>query len=212
MFTGLVECVGRVVRVEDQPSGRRLVVDAGDWPYQPEPGASVAVEGCCLTHAPTTDASDDEAGNVLCFDVVHQTLQRTTLGDLRTGSRVNLEGCVTPTTRLGGHFVQGHVDGVGRVTRVTTEQGHRVTVSVPSELMPYIVPTGSVAVNGVSLTLAAVDVPGSAFTVALIPTTLEATTFGDLREGDRVNLEVDVLVKSVVHYMQHFAPHAPTDR
>lgn len=210
MFTGLIECVGRVVAIDPRDYGRRLLIDPGDWGYAPEPGASIAVDGCCLTYAPAPADPETFAGKapgrLLGFDVVQQTLARTTLGDLKPGDRVNLEACLTPTSRLGGHFVQGHVDGRGHVARIETADGHRITVRVPEELMPYIAPTGSIAVNGVSLTVAHVDVPGCTFSVALIPTTLQLTNMGDLAEDDAVNLEVDLLVKSAVHYLRHFAP------
>ncbi|MEX2673609.1 MAG: riboflavin synthase [Phycisphaeraceae bacterium] len=203
MFTGLIERVGNVVAAENQPYGKRIIVDPGDWDYHPEPGASIAVNGCCLTYAP---AESDERDQLLRFDVVQQTLDRTSLGQLQIGSRVNLEGCLTPSSRLGGHFVQGHIDATGTVQTIDTTHGHRVTIAPPPSLMPYIVPTGSIALDGVSLTVADVNVPLANFTVALIPTTLAMTTFDDLRENQPINIEVDLLVKSVVHYMQHYAP------
>lgn len=215
MFTGLIESVGRVVAARPRDYGRRLLVDPGDWGYVPTPGASIAVDGCCLTYAPAPGDPEASAGEaterLLGFDVIHQTLERTTLGELGPGSRVNLEGCLTPSSRLGGHFVQGHVDARGRVSRIdTTGDGHRVSVGVPEAIMPYIVPTGSIALNGVSLTVADVDVPAHAFTVALIPTTLELTNLADLTEDAAVNVEVDLLVKSAVHYLQHFASGGET--
>jgi len=196
MFTGLVQAVGRVLSLEDRDAGVRLLVDAGGWAYEPDPGASICISGCCLTHAP---AEGDPAGT-LGFDVVAQTLRKTTLGRLETGAGVNLEASLRPCDPIGGHFVQGHVDGLGTVRQVTDEAGdRRLSIDVPRvpTFADYLVPTGSIAVDGVSLTLASVADDGGTFTVALIPTTLERTTLGNLGAGDPVNLEADVLAKAV---------------
>lgn len=131
----------------------------------------------------------------VAFDVIPETLARTTLGALRVGDRVNLEHAVTAATLMGGHFVQGHVDGVGRVVSVKRGEDWRVRVRIGRELRPLMIPKGSVCVDGVSLTIAAVRADG--FEVALIPTTLELTTLADLRVGDDVNIEADMLVKAV---------------
>jgi riboflavin synthase len=175
VFTGIVREVGRVASFD----GRRLVVDAQTTPAE---GDSIAVAGVCLT------AVD---GSRLAFDVVEETLRRTTLGALEVGDRVNLEPALRAGDPLGGHLVQGHVDGVGRVRAV----GELVWIDAPAELRRYFAEKGSVTVDGVSLTVAALDADG--FAVALVPHTLEVTTLGALEPGDPVNLEVDVLAKYV---------------
>jgi riboflavin synthase len=197
MFTGLVQAVGTVVSVEPNAAGARLVVDASGWGYRPGHGESIAVNGCCLTHAPEKGVRP----HFLAFDMVHQTLARTTLGRLAPGDAVNLESCLTLSSPIGGHLVQGHIDGVGKVREVSTAAGHRVIIEAEPGVMKYIVATGSVAVDGVSLTVAAVDADAGCFSVALIPTTLQLTTLGRRRAGHRVNIETDTLVRTVMHYL-----------
>ena len=188
MFTGIVEERGRV-----RAAGRRLEVEAKTVTDDAAIGASIAVSGVCLTVA-----ERDEG--VLAFDLADETLSRTTLGDLREGDAVNLERPVTLLQRLGGHLVQGHVDGVGRVESIEEQAGGAtMRIALDEALAPYVVKKGSVAVDGVSLTVAAVE--DGAFTVALVPHTLAVTTLGDLRPGDGVNLEVDVLAKYVERLM-----------
>lgn len=201
MFTGIVQARGKVTQVERRGGGVRLRVHPQTgWGGCLSSGDSVAVQGCCLTVA---EVGGDGA---LGFDLVAETLDRTTLGGLGLGSEVNLEASVTPTTLLGGHLVQGHVDGVGVVEAVSGDW--RVRIRPPRGLMEYLVPKGSVAVDGVSLTVASVDPAGGVFEVALIPTTRERTTLGAARAGQRCNLECDVLVKTVVHWLRHFGPGA----
>lgn len=195
MFTGLVQAVGVVAESRRSPAGVRFVVDPGGWGHRPGAGESIAVCGVCLTLAAPVGPDGRWA-----FDVVAETLAKTTLGRLGAGSRVNLERSLTAGDLLGGHFVQGHVDGVGTVERVQPGEDWRVRVRVPESLGPYIVPKGSVAVEGVSLTIAGVE-PG-AFEVALIPTTLARTTLGDLKPGAEVNVETDVLARTVVHFLR----------
>lgn len=198
MFTGLVQHVGRVASIRPSPAGATLVIDPMGWDHHPAQGDSIAISGCCLTVA-----APAEPGRVLGFDVIHQTLRLTTLGGLKPGDRVNLEHAATPTTLLGGHIVQGHVDGVGQARRVETETPGewRVRIECPLALRRYLSPRGSVAVDGVSLTIAAVVEVG--FEVALIPTTLQRTTLGGIGPTPRpVNLEVDALVKAVVYAME----------
>lgn len=173
MFTGIVERTGRVAA-----PGRRLTVETG-W-HDLKPGESVAVSGVCLTVA---RLDGDRAG----FDVVPETVSRTTLGRLRRGDRVNLERALRAGDRLSGHIVQGHVDGTGRVARTGG------TPRIETPLASQLVPKGSVAVDGVSLTVVEA-LPGS-FTVALIPVTRRITTLGRLRKGQPVNIEVDVMMK-----------------
>lgn len=209
MFTGLVQAIGTVERSERTPAGVRLSVSpqgpGGGWGYTPSLGESMSVSGCCLTVAGT-----DPITGAWLFDVVRETLAKTTLGGLGSGKRVNLEHSVTPATLLGGHLVQGHVDGVGVVEQVNRGGDWRVRVRPPAGLMEYMTPKGSVAMDGVSLTLAEVDVASGWFEVALIPTTLEATTLGGLEEGGRCNLEADAVVKTVVHWLKHYG--VPTAR
>jgi len=191
VFTGIVEERGLVAATE----GGRLVVDARTVVRDSDVGASVSVNGVCLTVVERTDAS-------LRFDLSEQTLERTCLGDLRPGDPVNLERPVTLVARLGGHLVQGHVDGVGHVTRVELDGsgGARVSIRLPGELSRYIVERGSIAIDGVSLTIAAVD--DDEITVALIPHTLAVTTLGLAAPGRRLNVEADVIARYVERSME----------
>jgi len=193
MFTGLVQDRGRIEAVDTTADGVRLRVDSAVASELRE-GDSVSVEGVCLT-ATAVDSAGFDA------DIMSETLQRSTLGDLRAGSSVNLELPLRAGDRLGGHVVQGHVDGIGEIGDVAQEGfSRRVFVSAPAELLRYVVEKGSIAVAGVSLTVAEVSDEG--FAVALIPETLERTTLGDLEGGERVNLEVDVLAKHVEKLLQ----------
>jgi riboflavin synthase len=189
MFTGLVEALGTVRELADEGAGRRLVVAAPTFARELALGESVAVNGACLTVV----ARDDESAS---FQAGPETLRRTNLGELTAGDRVNLERALRLSDRLGGHLVQGHVDGVGRVA-ARLPQGEWLTVwfSCPAELAAQMVSKGSVAVDGVSLTL--VDVEAARFSVALIPHTLAATTLGFKDVGSPVNLETDLLAKYV---------------
>jgi riboflavin synthase len=186
MFTGIIEELGEVVALD----AARLTVRGPLVVSDAAPGASIAVNGVCLT---VTDLKDEE----FTVDVMRETLDRSSLGALRSGSRVNLERPVRPYDRLGGHMVQGHVDGVGRILRHTSDDV--VTIGVPAPLSRYVAEKGSIAVDGVSLTVA--QVKEDAFTVALIPTTLELTTLGRKEVGDPVNIEVDVVAKYVERFM-----------
>lgn len=173
-----------------------LCVDVSQWSHRPGPGDSIAVSGCCLTVRP-----GEESSGVIAFDVIQETLRRTTLGCLQAGDAVNLEHAVTPQSLMGGHIVQGHVDGVGEIASIdTTADEHRIRLTIPSDLHPYIVPRGSIAVDGVSLTVAAVTEGGCE--IALIPTTLQLTTLGALSVGDVVNIETDYIAKLVVQSMR----------
>ena len=180
MFTGLVREVGTVVSMD----GGRLTIEAA---LEAAPGDSVAVNGVCLTVVGTAP---------LRFDAVPETLARSSLGSLQAGSRVNLEPALRAGDPLGGHYVQGHVDGVGAVRSVTPEgDGKRIAFDAPAELLRYVVEKGSIAVDGVSLTVSALGEDW--FETALVPATLERTTLGALRPGGAVNLETDVLAKYV---------------
>lgn len=204
MFTGLVQACGVVASLTPNSFGARLEIDPRGWDHRPQPGDSIAVNGCCLTHAP--GAPGISAGDRLAFDVIPETLKKTSLGALRAGSKVNLESCLTPSTPVGGHFVLGHVDAAAVVQNIHAgADQYRLTIHVDDQCIRWIVPTGSAAIDGVSLTVASVDHHKRAFDVALIPTTLSKTNLSERKVGDRVNLECDVLVKSVVNYIRHFS-------
>lgn len=202
MFTGIVEELGEVVGVEHLADAARLTVRGPRVTADAGPGDSVAVNGVCLTVT-------DVAGEVFTADVMAETLNRSGLGALEPGSPVNLERSLRVGDRLGGHMVQGHVDGVGTVTsRVSGERWDVVRITVPDGLARYLVEKGSVAVDGVSLTVSALGSGGSGgseggpgeqpwFEVSLIPTTLAVTTLGRIGPGARVNLETDVIGKYV---------------
>ena len=193
MFTGLVETIGQVRSTAATAAGRRIEVDLGPCAEGARLGDSIAIDGCCQTVAALS-------GSVAAFDAVPETLRRTTLGDLARGDRVNLERSLAVGARLGGHFVQGHIDGTARLAERRETGGERLWIfEAGDELLGQMVPKGSVAIGGVSLTLAEVG-PGR-FGVALIPTTLGQTTLGSLAVGSRVNIETDVLGKYVLKFL-----------
>jgi len=186
MFTGLIADTGTVESIEAGEAGARLRI-ATSLAGEIAAGDSVAVGGACLTAAAVN-------GGAFAADVVNQTLELTTLGGLVAGDAVNLELALRAADRLGGHIVQGHVDGVGAVSSLAEDGiARRLEIAAPSELAPLLAERGSIAVDGVSLTVSGLE--GDAFTVSLIPETLERTTLGRLAEGDRVNLEVDVVAR-----------------
>jgi riboflavin synthase len=189
VFTGLIREVATVASMDGGSAGVRLTVAAPETSRDAIVGDSVAISGVCLTVV----AVEDE---LLSFDAVPETLQRSSLGRLGPGDRVNVEPALRAGEPLGGHYVQGHVDGVGAVRSVEPEgDGKRIWLDAPADLLRYVVEKGSVSVEGTSLTVAGLDDAG--FAVALIPHTLEATTLGGLNPGDSVNLEADVLAKYV---------------
>ncbi len=199
MFTGIVQAMGTVRRLEANPFGVRLIVDPASLPRPlPGEGGSVCVSGVCLTH---TDPGPVDR-ECLAFDVIRETLDKTNLGSLREGGKVNLELSLTPSTPMGGHFVQGHVDALGRVVEVIADEAQwRITYEVDPAILRFIIPKGSVALDGVSMTIATVDVRSSRFTVALIPTTLRETTLGAKRVGDTSNIETDMIARAIVHQL-----------
>ncbi|MCA3003862.1 MAG: riboflavin synthase [bacterium] len=216
MFTGLVQAQGRVLETRPTPTGVRLLIGQPEaapgepWAHLPARGDSISVSGCCLTVA-----NHPAPGEPWAFDAIPETLAKTTIGRLAAGDPVNLEHAVTASTLMGGHFVQGHVDGVGTVQRINTTDGWRVRILPPPDLALYLAPKGSVTVQGVSLTLAAVSEPATAntapteqpwFEVALIPVTLAKTTLGALRPGDGVNIEADMLAKTLVRALAVYGP------
>ena len=192
MFTGIVEELGEVVDLQPQRDAARLTVRGPTVVSDAVRGSSIAVNGCCLT---VVEHSDEW----FSVDVMQESLDRTSLGALEPGSQVNLERAVTAGTRLGGHIVQGHVDGAGTIiTREPSEHWDIMTISLPQELARYVAVKGSIAVDGVSLTVSGLkDGADPAFRVGLIPTTLAVTTLGRKQPGDLVNLEVDMIAKYV---------------
>src|SRR5919197_2422396 len=195
VFTGIVREIGTVEGVERSDAGSRVRVRAA-LGRELATGDSVSVSGACLTVAATGDRTFEA-------DVMNQTLSLTTLGELEPGRRVNLEPAVRAGEPLGGHLVQGHVDGTGTVAAIREDGfSRRLRISAPPELLRYVVERGSVAVEGVSLTVTALG--EDAFEVALIPETLERTTLRGLEEGSRVNLEVDVIARYAERLMQGF--------
>jgi riboflavin synthase len=189
MFTGLIREVATVTAVDGCTAGVRLTIEAPETSRDALVGDSVAISGVCLTVVAVDDA-------LLSFDAVPETLERSSLGRLAQGARVNVEPALRAGEPLGGHYVQGHVDGVGTVRSVDPEgDGKRIWFDGPAELLRYVVEKGSISVEGTSLTVAGLDDDG--FAVALIPHTLAATTLGELQPGDAVNLEADVLAKYV---------------
>ena len=199
MFTGIVERVVPVVAVADHPGGRRLTLGVrwGDEKY----GESIAVNGCCLT----VQGIGDEW---LRFDAVRETLDKTNLGDLNVGDSVHVERTLRALDRIDGHFVQGHVDGPAElIDKVANDREWRMRLRVNGDLAAFVMPKGSVCLDGVSLTVAALE--GRDFEVAIIPTTLEKTGFASRQLGWRFNFEADILVKSVVTTLRRMGAGLP---
>ncbi len=206
MFTGIVEEIGEVVAVEPAGDGVRVRVRGPRAVSDAGHGDSISVSGVCLT---VVDRGEDW----FTADVMQQTLVMSTLAGVTEGRPVNLERATAAHGRLGGHIVQGHIDGTGELLEVRPGAEWRVLrIALPRELAPLVVDKGSVAVDGVSLTVSAVSAPGASpdwFEVSLIPETLSATTLGDRAVGDRVNLETDILARHVQRLMAFAAPAAP---
>jgi riboflavin synthase len=196
MFTGIVQEVGRVVRFEEVNGKRRLTIAAKHATREVKVGDSVAVSGVCLTAV-------DMKGDQLGFDLAAETVARTSLARLQPGSLVNLELPLRPSDRLGGHFMQGHVDGTGRVLdleKIVDAEDYWLHVEVPASLERYVVQKGSIAVEGISLTVARIE--ATEVTIAIIPHTWEATNLKSLRTGDAVNIEVDIIAKYAEKLLQ----------
>ena len=194
MFTGIVEELGEVVAVEPLQDASRLTVRGPVVTSDAGHGDSISVNGVCLTVVTSADGT-------FTADVMAETLRRSSLGDVAVGSPVNLERAVRVSDRLGGHVVQGHVDGTGTIEQVAPDEHWTVVrISLPEDLRRYVVEKGSITVDGVSLTVSRID--GGWFEVSLIPTTLSLTTFGAKGVGDAVNLEVDVMAKYVEKLLQ----------
>ncbi|QQS32259.1 MAG: riboflavin synthase [Acidobacteriota bacterium] len=194
MFTGIIEELGTVRSLTEIPGGLRIEIAADTVTQDTQAGDSIAVNGVCLTALDPSNAG-------FAADVSPETLERTTLGRLSAGSRVNLERALLPTTRLSGHIVQGHVDGRGEFAGAVAKGGfYTVTIRFPDELSRYFVEKGSVSVEGISLTIASLR--DSKFDIAIIPKTWEITNLHTVQPGDAVNLEVDVIAKYVERMMQ----------
>jgi len=200
MYTGIIQQVGIVHAIEKTDSGVRMAIDPRGWSYQPKPGDSVANNGCCLTLVEPMDDSD----GMMLFDAIPETLAKTTLGTWKVGQRINLERPLRMGDGLDGHQVQGHVDGTAAVALVDSSEGYRVRLTLDADLMRFMIPKGSICIDGISLTIAALDVADRWVEVALIPETLERTNLGDRAAGDLVNIEADVMVKTIVHTMKNY--------
>lgn len=203
MFTGLVQSKAEILESTPTDTGKRLTVQRGKLVGEINHGDSICVSGVCLT---AVEITDEQLG----FDVIHETLMKTSIGSLSIGDAVNLEPAVTPSQPMGGHFMQGHVDGLAVIDAIHTDDGEwRITLKPEAgaeDLMDTIIPRGSVAIDGISLTLARVG--EDSFDVALIPATLDLTTLGARKVGDRVNIEADILAKTIVHQMRRMQSKA----
>ena len=204
MFGGIIEAIGRIHSCGNAPGGKTLTVTARGYWGDVAIGASIAIDGVCLT---VTSANDDSA----TFDVITETLRRSTLDDLRPGDRVNLQKSLAVGDRIDGHFIQGHVDAVGTVARVEQSASEsQLWFSIDADAIKYMIPKGSVAIDGMSLTIA--DVRDGLFSVALIPTTLEQTTIGHKKVNARVNIETDILARIVINYMKSIGGDQAADK
>lgn len=194
MFSGIVEGTGRVLQIQPRSGGARLSIDLGAAARRLKAGASMAINGVCLTAVAPR-------GRRVSFDLITETLRKTNLGQLKKGSLVNIERSLRPSERLEGHFVQGHVQGLATLAkRIVTQQDFKLVFTPPKKLLVYCAPLGCIAVNGVSLTIAAVN--KKSFTVALIPTTLKLTNLGTIKAGDKVNIETDLIARQLVHWLK----------
>jgi riboflavin synthase len=212
MFTGLIEHVGRIESLQKTPNGARLRVDAGPLTASLAVSSSIAVNGCCLT-------AIEIDGPSFAADLSAETLRRTSLGEMKPGASINLERPLAAGKELGGHFVQGHVDGVGRVTRLAPEGPNWwFGVRVPSDLARYVVMKGSIALDGISLTVAGIsddqrgEQGGCVVETAIIPFTYSHTNLHSLAPGDAVNVEVDILAKYVERLLDSRAASAPASK
>lgn len=208
MFTGLVTDVGTISKAEHRNGLTRFEVESGYQLDEIEMGASIMHSGVCLT---VVDMGEGKRGAWFAVEAVPETLDKTVLGDWREGSRVNLEQSLKLGDELGGHFVFGHVDGVGEVVSVEPEgQSYRLTIRPPAEIAKYFATKGSAAINGVSLTVADA-LPNGDFQLAIIPHTWQVTTLAELNQGSKVNLEIDMLARYVARMIGQDAPerHVP---
>ncbi|MCJ7674979.1 MAG: riboflavin synthase [Sedimentisphaerales bacterium] len=202
MFTGLIEAICVVKSARPNAGGVSLTVDLGNLAEQYKIGDSIAINGACLTIAELT-------GSLATFELSTETLARSTLGKLKPSSKVNVERAMKPTDRFGGHFVQGHVDGTATIKAIRRQGDFAdIEFAAPPELLRQMVVKGSVAVDGISLTIAGLN--RSSFSVTLIPQTLKRTTVGTAKVGDTVNIETDIIVKTVKSYLDKILPQKQT--
>lgn len=192
MFSGIIEGTRPVARIQKTASGAIIAIDLAELAQDAKPGDSIAIDGVCLT------VVEIEKG-VATFDIMQETLRKTTLGFLKPNMLVNVEHSIRADSRIHGHFVQGHVFGLGTITKKITKNEYQLWIKAGT-LMKYVVPVGSIAVNGVSLTIA--DVTPEEFMISLIPVTLNLTNLGSLQEGDTVNLEPDMVSRQIVHFLE----------
>ncbi|UCD28394.1 MAG: riboflavin synthase [Planctomycetota bacterium] len=196
MFTGVIRAMGTVQSIRRGSTSARLVLKAPDLPRPISNGSSICVNGVCLTVAKCDDTNIE-------YDVVPETLSRSTLGNLSVGDRVNLEPSLRMGDPLDGHMVQGHVDGTAQVREIrVNDDGHVIELLADESLISFTIPKGSIAVDGVSLTV--VDVSNDVFSIAIIPTTLKETTLGLLKVNDKVNIETDILARTIVTTMKRW--------
>ncbi len=194
MFTGIIETTGKIASTTTVAGGQRINIDAGIVAEDAKLGASIAINGVCLT---ITSIDNTRLG----FDVITESLDRTNLGSLKAGSHVNLERALKPDSRMDGHFVQGHVDGVASVVKKIVSDKEWVLWLRPDDnVRDFVIPKGSIAIDGISLTIAKVE--GDAFSVAIIPTTLKHTNLSERSIGDRVNIESDIIARTVVCHLK----------
>ena len=194
MFTGLIQEVGTIVSVVQNTEGKEFIIKATSLIKEIQIDDSVATNGCCLT-------ATQIKGDTFKVQAVHMTLQKTSVGMLKNGDKVNLELSLRPNDRLGGHFVQGHVNAMGQIKQIkTTGENWEIEVSIPPELRKYMISEGSICLDGISLTIA--KLTPSSLTVAIIPHTLEKTTLGTKKVGDHLNLEVDMIAKYIENFLR----------
>jgi riboflavin synthase len=194
MFTGLIQEVGTIVSVVQNTEGKEFIIKAPSLIKEIQIDDSVATNGCCLT-------ATQIMGDTFRVQAVHMTLQKTSVGMLKSGDKVNLELSLRPNDRLGGHFVQGHVNAMGQIKQIkTTGENWEIEVGIPPELRKYMISEGSICLDGISLTIA--KLTPSSLTVAIIPHTLEKTTLGTKKVGDHLNLEVDMIAKYIENFLR----------
>lgn len=204
MFTGLIKEKGRIKRLRSSAEGLVITVDAPLISKEAVIGDSVSVNGACLT-------VNEIQGSKLNFDVSSESVARTNLAEIKVGEEVNLEDALTPSSRIGGHYVLGHVDGTGRIVdRKRSGDSLVMKITVPDELSRYLVPKGSIAVDGISLTIN--DVARNMFSVTLVPHTLRMVTLGQKKKSRKVNIEVDILAKSVLALLKRPSGTGPAGR
>ena len=194
MFTGLIQEVGTIVSVIQNTEGKEFIIKAPSLIKEIQIDDSVATNGCCLT-------ATQIKGDTFKVQAVHMTLQKTSVGMLKSGDKVNLELSLRPNDRLGGHFVQGHVNAMGQIKQIKmTGENWEIEVSIPPELRKYMISEGSITLDGISLTIA--KLTANSLTVAIIPHTLEKTTLGTKKVGDHLNLEVDMIAKYIENFLR----------